>query len=121
MVLGFGRKKSIRKNKTATPKKIKEEASGLAMPNSEIQPFPKNEEFEEYLQEILVPLLDSNNNQITGDVELAFTIDKKGRPENIKILKSTCEACEKLAISLLENGPDWSKESRKPGTVVIKF
>jgi hypothetical protein len=52
---------------------------------------------------------------------LSFTINKKGRPRNIKVLKSSCEACEEKAIELLENGPDWIVKKGTPGTVVIKF
>jgi hypothetical protein len=100
---------------------LKEKASAAARYETANQPFPKNEEFDKYLQEIIVPLFDSNNNKITGEVVLSFTINNNGRPENIKVVKSSCAACEKLAVALLENGPDWIVEKQKWETVLIKF
>jgi hypothetical protein len=85
------------------------------------QPSRGREKFDQYLKENTPPVYDENNKLLTGEVLLSFTINKKGRPRNIKVLKSSCEACEEKAIELLENGPDWIVKKGTPGTVVIKF
>ena len=86
-----------------------------------IKPFPKNEKFDQYLFDHIQPVFNENGERLAGEVLLSFSINKKGRPENIKVVKSSCKACEEEAIKLLKNGPDWANHSNKRGTVVIKF
>ena len=50
--------------------------------------------------------------QIDGMVELSFDINKKGRPENIKIEKSLCKSCDEEAIRLVKQGPKWKKSKK---------
>lgn len=85
------------------------------------QPFPKNDQFEQYMDNNIKPVLDENGQVAKGEVLLSFTINKKGRPSNIKIIKSSCAVCEKLAIALLEDGPDWNFINNREGTTVINF
>ena len=88
---------------------------------SAIQPFPVSEEFTQYMEENLIPVYDSNNERLTGKVVLSFNINKRGRPQDISVLKSTCKGCEEQAIRLLANGPDWAGKKNVQGTVEIKF
>ncbi|MEO6220461.1 MAG: carboxypeptidase-like regulatory domain-containing protein, partial [Ginsengibacter sp.] len=113
--------KSTPLNKTDISKKLEGKVSGIGRSETANQPFPKNEKFEQYLKEIMAPIFDSNNKRIMGEVVLSFAISNDGRPGNIKVMKSSCTPCEKLAIRLLENGPGWQYENDKPGIVVIKF
>ena len=69
----------------------------------------------------MVPVYDENNERLRGDVVLSFIINKKGRPVNVDVLKSTCKDCEEHAMHLLETGPDWDGPKDKMGTVEIKF
>jgi len=109
-----------RKKMLPASESIQGKAAGVQV-NAAIKPFPVSEEFTEYLEENLVPVYDANNKRLTGEVLLSFTINKKGRPENITILKSTCKSCEEQAIHLLKNGPDWTAKKNVPGSVEIKF
>jgi TonB family protein len=73
------------------------------------------------MEENLIPIYDSNNERLTGKVVLSFNINKRGRPEDISVLKSTCKGCEEQAIRLLANGPDWAGKKNVQGTVEINF
>lgn len=45
--------------------------------------------------------------EISGEVELSFTVDESGRPQNIRVEKSLGFGCDTEAIRLIDNGPDW--------------
>jgi hypothetical protein len=77
--------------------------------------------FNKYLKENITPLYDSNNVRLAGKVSLSFTLDKERKPENIKVIQSSCNACEHAAINLLKNGPQWHKEKNALRNVVIRF
>ncbi len=120
VVTGYGQEK---KKKRALSKEnaLSGKVAGVEITTNGIKPFPKNEKFDQYLSNNTQPLFNDNGERLTGEVLLSFVVNKKGRPENIKVVKSSCKACEKEAIRLLENGPGWTNESGKPGTVVVKF
>jgi len=112
-------------------KQSKKEASEDEYPDDKIaeiktatpgpQPSDGQQNFDKYLKENTPSLYDENNESLTGEVSLSFLVNKKGRPEDIKVVNSSCKPCEKQAIKLLENGPDWSAGKNKSGTVLIKF
>lgn len=59
--------------------------------------------------------------EFVGEVELSFEVSKHGRPINIKVEKSLCDACDKEAIRLLKEGPKWKRNSKgKKHTTSIK-
>jgi hypothetical protein len=60
--------------------------------------------FDQYLKDNQVALRDANGNLATGEVLLSFVINEKGRPVNIKVIRSSCSRCEQEAIKLLKNG-----------------
>ena len=45
---------------------------------------------------------------IHGNVILTFKVNRRGRPEEINILRSLCRSADREAIRLLQNGPDWT-------------
>ncbi len=86
------------------------------------QSLANTDKFDQYLKENIKPIYDDENNVQTGEVFLSFTTDKNGTPDKIKIVKSSsCKECEKEAIRLLKNGPDWMIINEKWRTVQIKF
>ncbi len=119
VVSGYGTKR--KKAVSANAKNLQGKVSGVEIQKPVIPPFPVNEKFTKYLQENLVPMYDENNNRLTGEVVLSFSINKKRRPRNITVLRSTCKDCEGQAIHLLENGPDWEGRENVAGTVEIMF
>ena len=68
-----------------------------------------------------MPVFDEKNNKLSGEVLLSFSVNKTGRPRHIKVIKSSCKACENEAVKLLESGPGWVNENHKLKTVLIKF
>ena len=98
---------------------LKNEDSGIT--TTPFHTLDNTTDFNEYLKENIKPVFDENNKKLSGEVLLSFTVNKKGRPHNIKVIKSSCKACEKEAVKLLENGPGWINENHKLKTVVIKF
>lgn len=115
------KQKEEKKQVLSRAKALNGKVAGVEISKPGIEPFAKNEKFEQYLKENMVTLYDQDNERQTGEVLLSFVIDKNGRPEKIEVLKSSCKICKKEAIRLLENGPAWNMESNKRGTVIIKF
>ncbi len=70
------------------------------------------EKYFQYLddKQIKTGLLSSG--QQKGIVELSFSINKKGQPENIKMLKTDCIPCTTEAIRLVKQGSGWKLNSR---------
>ncbi len=119
VVVGYGSK---RKKALSSPaKSLEGKAAGIATSNLALQPFPVSDKFTKYLLEKLIPVYDENNERLSGEVVLSFTINKKGRPGHVDVLTSTCKECEEQAIHLVETWPDWVGPTDIRGTVEIKF
>ncbi len=86
-----------------------------------ITPLSNNKDFDQYIKDSTSPVYNEDHELQKGEVELSFTINKLHRPENIKVIRSSCKACEEEAIRLLKKGPDWPGRKNKPGNVIIKF
>ncbi|PVY36123.1 energy transducer TonB [Pontibacter virosus] len=53
---------------------------------------------------------------IDGRVVIGFVVNEKGELKEIEVLKSLCSSCDKEAIRLVENMPNWipAEENGKP-------
>ncbi|MEP6948866.1 MAG: carboxypeptidase-like regulatory domain-containing protein, partial [Ginsengibacter sp.] len=120
VVTGLGQSKRHKKSVSAS-RASNGKVAGVQITSDSSRPSGGWEKFDQYLKENTSPIYNENNERLTGEVFLSFTINKKGRPKNIKVLKSSCEDCEEKAIQLLENGPGWTGNENKQETVVIKF
>ena len=120
VVTALGKRKQLKEPAYAS-KALNGKVPGVQITSPGLQPSGGKEKFDRYLEENLTLTYDENNEPLTGEVVLSFTINKKGRPKNIKVVRSSCEPCEKEAINLLENGPAWIGREHGPGTVMIKF
>ena len=89
--------------------------------HSKLELIEGTENFKVYISNNKQNILDSNGNVLHGIVQLEFSINKKGQPIKINVLKSECPPCENHAISLLENGPLWKGDLDKKGEVTIIF
>jgi hypothetical protein len=119
VVTGYGTKR--KKNITGVHSdKLEGKVSGVTTTSV---PYPKEgkEKFDQYITDNALPVFDSAGKRIISNVLLSFTLNKKGKPAHIKVLESSCEACEKEAIRLLKNGPDWIGKRGDSGTVRIQF
>ena len=120
VVTGYGQTKHAKESVSAS-KGLMNKVAGVEISDSIPEPIGGRDKFDEYVKENQKPQLDENNERISGEVALSFIINKKGRPYNIKVVKSSCEPCEKEAIRLLQSGPDWAGKNNQRGTVIIKF
>jgi len=107
VVTGYGVQK--RASTTGSASVIKADKQVKIKP----KPVIGEKEYKKYLETNLIKpeSADCKN----GKVVLEFQVDTSGRPYNITIKKSLCEAYDKEAISLIEEGPDWTY-----GTEIVK-
>lgn len=120
MVTGYGtqKKKSVT---GAVSDKLEGKVSGVAITTA--TPYPKEgkENFDQYVKDNAVPVLDSTGERIPANILLSFTLNKRGKPAHIKVIESSCKPCEKEAIRLLKTGPDWVGKRGETGNVRIHF
>jgi hypothetical protein len=81
------------------------------------------ESFQEYVYKKLGKPLDTlNGNEITGDVQIEFSIDKNGIPYNFNVIKSENDETASKAIEIIKEGPRWiATPKNKKGKVTIQF
>lgn len=72
------------------------------------QPVVGKRAYRKYLKKNLAHPTDSACTRKKGKVQLSFSIDKHGRPENILVKKSFCPSASQEAIRLIEEGPNWT-------------
>jgi Gram-negative bacterial TonB protein C-terminal len=77
--------------------------------------------FNNYIIQNIKPVFDNNGNEIKGKVILSFIASKKGNPQKIKIIQSVNSACNKQAIELLKNGPNWKMKKGDKKVIAIEF
>ena len=77
-------------------------------------PLSDARNYERFILEHLKPF-ESKAATASGTVELAFDIDRAGKPINIEIEQSLCTPCDTAAIKALQEGPQLKKtgKSRK--------
>ena len=53
---------------------------------------------------------------VEGRVIVEFIVDEKGELKDVKVLQSLCSSCDKEAMRLVENMPNWipAEENGKP-------
>jgi len=77
--------------------------------------------FEEYLTR-QADSLKANENHLTGEIVLDFSIDKNGHPINIKAQGEADKIAAEKAIMILSKGPKWKKKNKeKKVSVTIRF
>ena len=105
---------------TAKPNANRSRSSSMVL----IEPEPADgwENYDSYLTNNLDVPEESERAQKKGEVEVAFEVNSKGEPVNIKVTKSLCKECDEEAIRLVKEGPRWKRKSKKDkAKVTIKF
>lgn len=115
-VTGYGTKKKSRVSRALEGK-----VSGIAANIS--SPYLKEgkENFDQYITDNTIPVLDSSGKKLSANILLSFILNNKGTPSHIKVIESSCKPCETEAIRLLKNGPDWVGKRGTSGSVRIRF
>jgi len=120
VVTGYGTRR--KKNMTGSDNEaLQGKVSGVQITRA--TPYPKDgkEKFDQFIKDNAVPVFDSTGKRITANILLSFTLSRKGKPTHIKVLESSCKACEKEATTLLENGAKWIGKRGNSATVRIQF
>lgn len=73
--------------------------------------------YKKYIKENLQLPTDDKCKGIEGKVIVTFNIGKDGKPQDITIKQSLCEAADAEAIRLIEKGPLWSGKGKTSWTV----
>ena len=120
---------SIRPNSTAlndivvTKLGAKTKQAGKVFNADSAYPSGGWESFQAYVYKKLNKPFDSTRSpEITGDVQLEFSIDENGEPYNFSVLRSANDASTSKAIEIIKSGPKWIATSKeKKGKVTIQF
>ena len=83
VVTGYGKRKQIKESASAS-KALNGKVAGVQITSAGPQPSGGQEKFDQYLKENTAPIYDENNERLTGEVLLSFTINKKGDPKILK-------------------------------------
>ena len=78
VVTGYSSKRKQKKKPASASKALNGKVAGLQITSAGPQPSGGQEKFDQYLKENTAPIYDENNERLTGEVLLSFTINKKG-------------------------------------------
>lgn len=86
------------------------------------QPVPGMNAYMEYVQRNLKRPADEECRNAKGSVVVIFKIGESGRPYNIRVSQGLCASCNKEAIRLIINGPNWKKGTASDeASITINF
>jgi len=74
----------------------------------------------EYIKKNITKPTDIECKEVKGRVVVSFLVNDKGRPYDLKIIRSICPSLDKEAIRLIEKGPDWT-QGNQPVSIPILF
>ena len=76
---------------------------------SQSAPYPRGgfDKMKSYLKKNLQYPEEARSNGVEGSVLLEFTVNQRGKPEAIRVIRSLGRGCDQEAIRLLEKGPRW--------------
>lgn len=77
--------------------------------------------FQQYLSDSMRVIMDDKGKPCNGQVVLEFRINKKGRPEKIRLKQSLQKNCNQEAIRLIESGPSWIITKERQAQVTVHF
>jgi len=72
------------------------------------RPVAGTKAFNDYIQKNRRSLTDEDCANRHGNVILVFKVDNGGHPVDIAVFRSLCQAADKEAVRLLQNGPNWT-------------
>jgi hypothetical protein len=86
-----------------------------------VEPEEGSDFYDDYITHNLSIPEEIKTKKTSGEVELSFEINDEGKAVNIKVEKSLCEACDKEAIRLVQEGPKLKKKNKQKGKLKIRF
>jgi hypothetical protein len=111
-----------RKNKELSPAvRLERKVPGITVNNSASEPVIGWQEFHQYLQDNIYIPEDVEGMGFKVKVVLSFEINKRGKPQKIKIEQTLCPACDREAVRLITQGPKWKYIQDKRQQITIQF
>jgi outer membrane biosynthesis protein TonB len=110
-VVAFGTQK--RETTVDSVSSVKEE-------NLKSEPVIGRKAYKKYLKENIIKPQSEGCKGKKGKVKLKFSINRGGRPMNIRVEKSLCPEADEEAIRLIEQGSDWTVGDREV-EIDVKF
>jgi TonB family protein len=86
-----------------------------------VEPEEGSDFYDDYITHNLSIPEEIKTKKTSGEVELSFEINDEGKAVNIKVEKSLCQACDKEAIRLVQEGPKLKKKNKQKGKLKIRF
>lgn len=96
------------------------DAYAPALPE-EPEPLMGWDDFRRYLRINARLTEEALNNNISGTVRLRFSLNQRGEPINIIVIKSLGYGCDEEAIRLIEEGGDWQVAENNRVYVDVQF
>lgn len=109
---------------TGKGKMLSGRVAGVDVQNSKNSPVPEGgwANFNRYVDSTVMKAKENNQTNISGNVELAFEVDKQGKPVNIKSIHAPNKEAETKAVDLIKKGPRWKTPRRNAkANVTIQF
>ncbi|MDR3262476.1 MAG: hypothetical protein LBT78_11690 [Tannerella sp.] len=107
---------SMKKAVTASPEAEKKWSS-----NRKPEPEIGIKAYKKYLKEALIRPSEGECAKTKGCVEVEFKIDADGKPYGFVVKRSLCEAADREAIRLIEQGSRWTGDRTQTVTLEVKF
>ncbi len=109
--------KSASAKKSAEITKDTRIANGVAIEaNNVLTPSIGWTKYEQYLRDSV-----RYQSALRALVQLSFTVNAQGRPQEIKVTDGLCLPCNTEAIRLLKDGPDWNTLPKGKGILKMQF
>ena len=113
VVVGYGTR--TKRDVTASVN-TPEESERLTYP----EPVFGNRAYRKYLRENLIIPVDGECIGVKGRVQVRFSVNKEGKPYNLRIMRKLCDAADREAMRLITEGCDWTPGNTEV-VVTVRF
>ncbi|MEO6405003.1 MAG: carboxypeptidase-like regulatory domain-containing protein [Ferruginibacter sp.] len=80
------------------------------------------QQFNKYVADSMRTIQQINGEIAGAEIRMSFSVNEKGEPVNITIKRSSCQACDKEAIRIIQNGPAWQLNNKhKKAFAIARF
>jgi outer membrane biosynthesis protein TonB len=107
---------SMKKAVAASPEAVNKLSS-----NRKPEPEIGIKAYKKYLKEALIRPSEGECAKIKGTVEVEFKINADSKPYGFAVKRSLCEAADREAIRLIEQGSRWTGDRSQTVTLEVKF
>lgn len=102
--------------------KLKKKQNTIFEPDSisHVEPEDGWDSYDTYIANNISLPDETVQNNIHGEVEVSFDVQRNGAISNLRIEKSLCAECDKEALRIIKEGPQWRVKKGKKATAKVK-